>query len=203
MEIAAILKSFIYIVSASLLYPVLFALSLLVLWLLAYCGGFFAEWLQRSKLGPLQIEAISAFLSKEKIKEAFPHSVAAYFNSLRGIVSKDSPNKDVELENLLEETTLNFRKSLDSVRMVVRIGPSLGLIGTLIPMGTGLAALGQGDITKLSSDMVVAFTTTVVGLAVGIAAYIFYTIKRRWVEKDIKEIHLITELLTKEAEKKP
>ncbi len=79
--------------------------------------------------------------------------------------------------------------------MIIRIGPSLGLIGTLIPMGTGLAALGQGDMTGLSSDLVIAFTTTVVGLAVGIVAYFFYTIKRRWVEEDIKNIELATEIL--------
>jgi biopolymer transport protein ExbB/TolQ len=79
--------------------------------------------------------------------------------------------------------------------MIIRVGPSLGLIGTLIPMGTGLAALGQGDMTKLSSDLVIAFTTTVVGLAIGIVAYFFYTIRRRWVELDIKNMELATEIL--------
>ncbi len=63
-------------------------------------------------------------------------------------------------------------------------------------MGTGLAALGQGDMTKLSSDLVIAFTTTVVGLAIGMAAFFFYTIKRRWMEEDIKNIQLAAEILT-------
>jgi len=79
--------------------------------------------------------------------------------------------------------------------MIIRIGPGLGLIGTLIPMGTGLAALGQGDMTKLSSDLVIAFTTTVVGLALGMVAFFFFTIKKRWVEEDIKNIELATDLL--------
>jgi hypothetical protein len=51
--------------------------------------------------------------------------------------------------------------------MLIRIGPGGGLIGTLIPMSTGLAALSQGDMSKLSSELVLAFTTTVVGLAIG------------------------------------
>ena len=93
------------------------------------------------------------------------------------------------------ETVSAFGKSLDTIRMLVRIAPGLGLIGTLIPMGTGLAALGQGDITKLSSDLVIAFTTTVVGLALGICAYFFHTIKRRWIEHDIRMIEFITEAL--------
>jgi biopolymer transport protein ExbB/TolQ len=62
-------------------------------------------------------------------------------------------------------------------------------------MGTGLGALSQGDMTKLSTDLVIAFTTTVVGLAVGITSYFFYTIKRRWIEEDIKNIELATEIL--------
>ena len=87
-------------------------------------------------------------------------------------------------------------KSLDRIGMLVKIGPGIGLIGTLIPMGTGLAALGQGDISKLSSDLVIAFTTTVVGLALGLVAYFFLTIRRRWVEQDIRAMEYITEILT-------
>ena len=63
-------------------------------------------------------------------------------------------------------------------------------------MGTGLASLGSGDMARLSSDLVIAFTTTVVGLAIGITAYCIYTVKRRWVEEDIKNMELATELLT-------
>ncbi|MGD9217403.1 MAG: MotA/TolQ/ExbB proton channel family protein, partial [Desulfobacteraceae bacterium] len=69
-------------------------------------------------------------------------------------------------------------------------------IGTLIPMGTGLAALGQGDMTKLSTDLVIAFTTTVTGLAIGTAAFFFYTVRRRWIEEDIKNMELATEMAT-------
>ena len=50
--------------------------------------------------------------------------------------------------------------------------------------------------TKLSSDLVIAFTTTVVGLSIGMAAFFFYTVKRRWIEQDIKNIQLTTEVLT-------
>ena len=76
----------------------------------------------------------------------------------------------------------------------MRTAPSLGLLGTLIPMGTGLAALGQGDMTRLSTDLVIAFTTTVTGLAIGTAAFCFYTVKRRWIEEDIKNMELVTEI---------
>jgi biopolymer transport protein ExbB/TolQ len=62
-------------------------------------------------------------------------------------------------------------------------------------MGTGLAALGQGDLTRLTGDLVIAFTTTVVGLALGIVSYFFFTVQRRWVEEDIKNMELAAEVL--------
>ena len=49
--------------------------------------------------------------------------------------------------------------------------------------------------SQLSSDLVIAFTTTVVGLAVGITAFFFYTVKRRWVEEDLKNMELAMEVL--------
>jgi len=86
-------------------------------------------------------------------------------------------------------------KGLDILKIMIRIGPGLGLIGTLIPMGTGLASLSQGDMSRLTADLVIAFTTTVVGLALGLAAYAFYTVRRRWLLDDLRVITLAAELM--------
>lgn len=195
MDIAALLKSFIYLIATSLLYPVLFFLVVLTLWILIYSGAFFAEWLQRSRLSSCRPEEIPRVIQKLKDQRIFSHRVTYYIDNLRHILSQKCEASDVVIENILREKTLAFWKSTDRLKMIIRIGPALGLLGTLIPMGTGLAALGQGDLTKLSTDLVVAFTTTVVGLAIGSTAYIYYTVKRRWIEEDIKNIHLATELL--------
>ena len=195
MDIGALLKSFIYIISSSLLYPVLFLLVVLTGWILIYSGSFFAEWLERIRLKRRPPERLPQLIKQGDNPGVFSHRVIAYIKGLRQLLNGVDQSTEVEIENFLQEKTLNLWKSLDRSRMVIRIGPSLGLLGTLIPMGTGLAALGQGDMTKLSSDLVIAFTTTVVGLAVGTVAYFFYTIKRRWVEEDIKNIELATEIL--------
>jgi biopolymer transport protein ExbB/TolQ len=91
-------------------------------------------------------------------------------------------------------------REVDKIRLIVRIGPSLGLMGTLIPMGTGLAGLTKGNMAQLSSSLILAFTTTVVGLALGIAAHFFSVVKERWVTEDMRQINLITEAMVKEAE---
>lgn len=194
MDIGALLKTFIYLVSSSLLYPVLLLLSLLVVVIIVQAGGFFAEWLERVRLKPCPAEDLPRLLQADQARGAISHRVNRYLQNLARI-RRHEGNPEIAVENLLQSTTLELWKSMDRLRLLVRTGPSLGLLGTLIPMGTGLAALGQGDMTRLSADLVIAFTTTVVGMAVGTAAFCFYTVRRRWLEEDIKNMELATELL--------
>jgi biopolymer transport protein ExbB/TolQ len=197
MAIGALLKSLIYIISSSLLYPVLFLLVFLTAWIVAQAGSMVAEWLERARVGPLS----PANISEAEGRRAMAHRVRAYLEELQGLSQREGKSaRRLDIENLLRERIHKAWQGLDRARMVVRIGPSLGLIGTLIPMGTGLAALGQGDLARLSSDLVIAFTTTVVGLAVGIASYVFYTLRRRWVEEDIKNMELVTEVMAGDSE---
>lgn len=66
---------------------------------------------------------------------------------------------------------------------LTRIAPMLGLMGTLIPLGPGLAALGEGELSILTTAMSVAFDTTVLGLLVGIVGFVMGRIRRRWYDK--------------------
>lgn len=193
MDIGALLKAFIYLISTSLLYPVLFLLVFLTFLIIVYAGSFFAEWIELLRLDKYQPQDLPGIIKNGKYSGMLSHRVNRYISSLNEI---DLNNKDSEIaiENLLQETTIALWKAMDRLRILVRMGPSLGLIGTLIPMGTGLAALGQGDMTKLTTDLVIAFTTTVVGLAIGTAAFFFYTVKRRWIEADIKNMELATDM---------
>lgn len=190
-DVGALLKTFIYLVSSSLLYPVLFLLAVLVLLIIVYAGAFFAEWLERLRLKHCPASELPDQLKCGRPSAAVSHRVNRYLQLLHHAKANGSA---AAVENLLQSTTHALWKSMDRLRILVRAAPSLGLIGTLIPMGTGLAALGQGDMTKLTTDLVIAFTTTVVGLAIGTAAFFFYTIRRRWIEEDVKNMELATEL---------
>ena len=92
--------------------------------------------------------------------------------------------------NLIEEEEVVMAKSLEKVDIVTRIGPTLGLMGTLIPMGPGLAALGSGDVTTLANAIIVAFDTTVVGIGSGAVAYVISKIRRRWYEEYSSNLQL-------------
>jgi biopolymer transport protein ExbB/TolQ len=188
-EITALLKSFIYLAASSLLLPVLFCLSVLTVWMVVYAGSFAGRWLARKRL-PRPVDAMQAAAGNDPSFFSLP--VRGFCRQLSRVKTGSHP--DIAALNLLRETEHRMWKSLDHLKLLIRIGPGLGLIGTLIPMGTGLAALSQGDLTRLSGDLVVAFTTTVVGMALGLISYLFFTIQRRWVEADLKDMALICEL---------
>lgn len=200
MDVGALLKAFIFLISSSLLYPDLLLLVILSLFTIVYAGSFFAEWLERLRLERCAPPELPAILAVGAPSRVVSHRVNRFITALRRIM-REERDSDAAIENLLQETSLKLWKSMDRLRILVRAAPSLGLIGTLIPMGTGLAALGQGDMTKLSTDLVIAFTTTVVGLAIGTTAFVLYTVRRRWIEEDIKNMELATEMITSHMER--
>ena len=82
------------------------------------------------------------------------------------------------LEHLVLEREERLRHSLNAARMLVKVGPSLGLLGTLIPMGSSLASLATGNLEAMAGQMVVAFTTTIIGLATGTLAYVVAAVRQ-------------------------
>ena len=195
MQIIAVLKTFIYLIASSIFMPVLLILSCLVLWMLVYSGSFAAAFLQRRRLKN-KGRNIAEAITQGRAADCLPGPVTRVIEKLGELKDKNNP---VLVVDLLRDAEHGLWQSLDRLKMMIRIGPGLGLIGTLIPMGTGLASLGQGDLSQLSQDLVVAFTTTVVGMALGLLAYVYFTIQRRWAEQDIKNMELAAELLCGDA----
>lgn len=77
---------------------------------------------------------------------------------------------------------------IERTDFLTRIAPMLGLMGTLIPLGPGLSALGEGDLSILTTAMSVAFDTTVLGLLVGIIGFVLGRFRRRWYEQTLQAI---------------
>lgn len=100
---------------------------------------------------------------------------------------------DGGLEHVLLQREERVRASMTGPRLLVRVGPSLGLIGTLIPMGTALAALSTGNLEAMSGQMIVAFTTTIIGIACGTVAFVIATVRQAWVNETIREQRFVAE----------
>ena len=103
------------------------------------------------------------------------------------------------LEHLVLSQEEILRHTLTGPRTLVKVGPSLGLLGTLIPMGTSLASLAAGNLEAMAGQMVVAFTTTIIGLATGTLAYMVAAVRQSWVNQDVRELRYTAERLAAEA----
>lgn len=77
------------------------------------------------------------------------------------------------------------RHRLERADLLARIPPMLGLMATIIPLGPGLAALGQGNPAELASAVTVAFDATVLGLVAGIGGLVIGKLRRRWYEETL------------------
>lgn len=174
MNILAGFETFLYVISSVLFYPVIIGLVMLTFWIVICFGGFIREYLER--------------------KRGFNDVLTNFQKNVSTVLSMDSYNGDINLERLVQEKELELFKSLDKIKFAIRVGPALGLMGTLIPMGIALSALAQGDMPKMAGNMVTAFTTTVVGLTCGLSAYIMSIVKEKWIREDIIKMEFIAEL---------
>ncbi|MCL6611747.1 MAG: MotA/TolQ/ExbB proton channel family protein [Peptococcaceae bacterium] len=94
-------------------------------------------------------------------------------------------------QEILERQEMLANKKLEKTDLIARLGPLLGLMLTLIPLGPGLAALGQGDVHALAQAIIVAFDATVVGIATGGTGFFLSKIRRRWYDQELNTLELL------------
>lgn len=168
------IERFLYVISSGLYLPVIAGVSALCLYTL---------WL----LGALAGDALL------RVRRGSP-ALAAYRLRLNEALDEGGGYLDARLERLLQAAELEAGQRLDRVRFVIKVGPALGLMGTLIPMGVSLASLADGNIPKMAGSMVTAFTATVAGLACGVVAYLIAMARENWSRAEIREMEFMTEI---------
>jgi biopolymer transport protein ExbB/TolQ len=101
------------------------------------------------------------------------------------IAGSSTPDRSTATEHALVDYELAVQRRLDRTRLLVRAGPAIGLMGTLIPLIPGLAALAGGDVATLANDLRDAFGATVVGLLVGTVAFGLTVVRTRIYSEDL------------------
>lgn len=171
------IETLLYSISNVLYLPVLLGIAALTLYMLVCFGTFGAEWIERRR-GVRMLVAIAR------------HDMAAALTAQEG-----EPGLDARLERVVQRADAAGVRRLDGVRFVVRVGPALGLMGTLIPMGISLAGLAQGNLPKMAESMTTAFTATVVGLACSVCAYVLSLVREHWLRSDLTDIAYAAETM--------
>ena len=185
------------VISQSLAVPVLVILLILVVVSIVLLGGFIGEFISRRNV-PVNlirdlIYDINNASSIGGLNDVIGDSDIPF--SQKNVLLEITSSKDLNgssREALARKLFENEEeKTLDQLRktdIITRIGPTLGLMGTLIPMGPGLAALGAGDINTLASSLTVAFNTTIVGIGSGALCYVIGKVRSGWYDKYLSDL---------------
>lgn len=99
---------------------------------------------------------------------------------------------------LIFEEENRYAKITRITDLVAKIAPMFGLMGTLIPLGPGLMALGQGDTKTLSASLLIAFDTTVAGLISAAVTYVISAVRKRWYQQYMVGLETIMETILEE-----
>lgn len=184
-------------ISNGLLVPVIVGLLFFFVKGILMLGGLFNQYLQRNKqnkalkkhLNNLNKDNIMNFepLLKQSPESSFTDTAKQLYRQT------DSP---AHRNYRISEFETASDKELAKAKTLVKFGPVLGLMGTLIPMGPALVGLSTGDIASMAYNMQVAFATTVLGLFIGGIGFILAQIRQRWMHSDMIALDFISDLIT-------
>ena len=96
---------------------------------------------------------------------------------------------------LLETEEARWNRTVLWTDLIARLGPMFGLLGTLIPLGPGIIALGQGDTFTLSQSLLTAFDTTVAGLLAAALASVISAVRKRWYRRYATDLETLAECI--------
>jgi biopolymer transport protein ExbB/TolQ len=179
--------------------PVLIAAIVVLLLCALELGRFVAEyWRRRVRardidLRELTLRAIGEPQNASAFAYSAPGTLAA--EALVGIATAAGPDRARSTEHALARYELAVQRRLDRTRLLVRAGPAIGLMGTLIPLAPGLAALGDGNVAALAESLRDAFGATVVGLLVGTVAFALTLARTRMYTEDLAALEQGAEVL--------
>jgi biopolymer transport protein ExbB/TolQ len=107
-----------------------------------------------------------------------------------------TPGGEHQVNKALADFDFDAQRRLGRTRMLVRAGPALGLMGTLIPLSPALTGLANGNTTELSTDLRVAFSVTVVGLLIGAVAFGLSLSRDRMYGQDLSDLEYLAAVIS-------
>ena len=189
------ISDILYWISTGLLVPVIVLLIFFFGRALLLIGSFFGQYLAIRRTESLIAKELDG-LNKanvstlsERLPKKNPSLVVTYMNRL--LVADTAAMR----QRLLSDFEIAADKDLSTSKTLNKMGPMLGLMGTLIPMGPALVGLSTGDIASMAYNMQVAFATTVVGLFAAAIGFITQQVKKRWYLQDMTNLEFVSELL--------
>lgn len=189
------ISDILYWISTGLLVPVIVLLIVLFVRALILTGSFFGQYLIVRKTDTLISKALDGTnrSNLDELAARLPQTknsiVLAYINKILSAGADKAVHK-----RILNEFEIYADKDLSTSKTLAKLGPMLGLMGTLIPMGPALVGLSTGDIASMAYNMQVAFATTVVGLFSSAIGFMTLQVKQRWYVQEMSELEFVASL---------
>ncbi len=190
------ISDILYWISTGLLVPVIVLLIFFFGRSLLLTGSFFGQYLSIRRTASLIGQELNVLTPQtvislaEHLPKKNPSLVVVYLNRILE-AHDNAPLR----QRLLADFEIEADRDLSTSRTLSKMGPMLGLMGTLIPMGPALVGLSTGDIASMAYNMQVAFATTVVGLFAAAIGFITQQVKQRWYLQDLANLEFVDELL--------
>lgn len=190
-------------ISTGLLVPVIVLLILLFFRSLLLVGSFFGQYVSIRKTDKVireQMETLHVD-NVDHLAEKLPEKSNSLVVMFMKRILAEQQNK-AQVQRLLANFEIAADKDLAISKTLTKLGPILGLMGTLIPMGPALVGLSTGDIASMAYNMQVAFATTVIGLMAGAIGFLTQQVKQRWYLQDMTNLECLVEVLNEKNEKR-
>lgn len=190
-------------ISTGLLVPVIVLLILLFFRSLLLVGSFFGQYVSIRKTDKLIREQMETLHTDnvDGLAEKLPEKSSSLVVMFMKKILKEQQNR-AQVQRLLASFEIAADKDLAASKTLTKLGPILGLMGTLIPMGPALVGLSTGDIASMAYNMQVAFATTVIGLVAGAIGFLTQQVKQRWYLQDMTNLECLVEVLNEKNERK-
>jgi len=197
------LKDTMHTISSALLMPTIAVLLLFLALAVIELGGLLAEAFTERRKGKVNVpELVDGFQGKNArgiVDEIENSRLFRRQKAALGELIKHGNLPAASLQalarRLLAGEELHYARITNRTDLVARLGPMLGLMATLIPLGPGLIAIGQGDTKTLADSLLTAFDATVSGLAAAGVAYAISRLRKRWYEDYLSSLEALMESL--------
>ena len=195
-----VISNILYWISTGLLMPVIVLLIYFFIRAIILIGGFFGQYMterQTSSMLDVKIKNLNPSEIVSFIQSLPEKTGAPIVKTLKEIVGADG--NQARLDMLVSEYELVTEEKIATSKILTKMGPILGLMGTLIPMGPALVGLAAGDIASMAYNMQVAFATTVVGLVVSAIGFVTQQAKERWASHNLMILDFVVESLNEKS----
>lgn len=187
-------------VANSLLIPDIILLLLLFVRSLLLIGGVYNQYMTKRKNDQRLNSLIKGLTADtmEELKNALPQKDnSLYIKYMRDLLT--TKPSEAYSDFLITNFENDAEKDVILSKLLSKIGPVLGLVGTLIAMSPALVGLSTGDITGMAYNMQVVFATTVIGLVVSAVGLVSMQFKQRWYAKDVNNLDYVSRKLTEKT----